>query len=337
MVKGVFMRENLIGKRFGHLRVVASVPDEVSPKGAHQARWECVCDCGAKVITRGSSLKSGHTKGCGQKHRKIEDLTGRTFGKLTVIERGEDYINKDGTKYIRWYCRCECGRMSLVRGVALKYGSTKSCGICTRSASNMGKHQHDLTGKKFGRWTVLYENGRLTEPRGRVVPLWRCRCECGEERDIRAGTLVSGNSLSCGCYKHDMLAEKVKQGFGTSFSERTVNDFLKQYAEYYECQYTFPDLRSDSGYPLSYDFLVYKDGKPALLIECQGRQHYEPVEFFGGDERFVIQQKNDNKKRMYAAKHNIPLLEIPYTCNTQESIYQMLSLHKKGLFSYECS
>lgn len=51
---------------------------------------------------------------------------------------------------------------------------------------------------------------------------------------------------------------------------------------------------------------------------------------------FVVQQVNDNKKRVYAAKHNIALLEIPYTCVTDESIIQLLMTYNNGLFSYEC-
>jgi len=265
-----------------------------------------------------------------------EDLSGRKFGLLTVIGPSDDEITKSGAHIPRWECRCECGAIVVTRGSSLKSGHTKSCGVCTRSISNMGRGQRDLTGRVFGKWTVLYENGRLVEPRGRLVPLWHCRCGCGVERDIRAGTLVSGNSLSCGCYKHEKLSELSKLGFGISRAERCVNDFLSHYAEYYESQVIYSDLRGNSGYPLSYDFAVYKDGKVALLIECQGRQHYEPVEYFGGQERFVVQQANDNKKRVYAAKHNIALLEIPYTCVTDESIIQLLMTYNNGLFSYEC-
>ena len=329
------MREDLTGRKFGLLTVISPAEDEITKSGRHIPRWKCCCECGAIVVTRGSSLKSGHTKGCGQKHRAVKDMVGKKFNKLTVIERADDYINKNGTKHVRWLCRCDCGRETIVRGTALRYGSTKSCGICTRSNSNMGKGQRDLTGQVFGRWTVLYENGRLVEPRGRIVPLWHCRCECGVERDIRAGTLVSGNSLSCGCYKYERLSELSKLGFGISKTEQFVNDFLSKYTEYYESQVIYPDLRGDSGYPLSYDFAIYKDGKVKLLIECQGKQHYQPVEYFGGEERFIIQQINDNKKRIYAAKHDIPLLEIPYICSTDGSIIQLLMTYNNGLFSYE--
>lgn len=52
----------------------------------------------------------------------------------------------------------------------------------------------DLTNKKFGRWTVLF---RVQCDRKQTK--WRCKCECGIERDVFANHLTRGNSLSCGC------------------------------------------------------------------------------------------------------------------------------------------
>lgn len=67
----------------------------------------------------------------------------------------------------------------------------------------------DLTGKTFGRWTVLYRDG--TDKRGSVM--WRCRCECGTEATVRGSSLTSGNSKSCGCYNHDSkVANATKHG-----------------------------------------------------------------------------------------------------------------------------
>lgn len=316
-------REDLTGRTFGLLTVIGPASDEISSTGRRQPRWKCKCVCGAEVITRAGSLKSGHTKGCGQKHRRVEDLTGQKFGKLTVIERATDYLNRDGTKYIQWLCQCECGNKTIVRATSLKNGHTQSCG-CLHHDSAMGVGLEDITGQTFGRWAVLYKAGSLKEPRGRLVTLWHCRCECGEERDLRAGTLKSGNSLSCGCYKHDALSEKAKCGFGLSKGEAMVNQYLQENGFYYEPQRIYPDLRGESGYPLSYDFLVYDNGQPKLLIECQGQQHYHPVEYFGGEQQFKVQQKNDNIKRKYAMKMGLSLLEIPYTCNTYESVVQLL-------------
>jgi hypothetical protein len=59
----------------------------------------------------------------------------------------------------------------------------------------------NLAGKKFGRWTVLeiayISNG---------VVFWKCRCDCGKESIVRAGSLPTGRSKSCGCYKNEVAA-----------------------------------------------------------------------------------------------------------------------------------
>lgn len=66
------------------------------------------------------------------------------------------------------------------------------------------------------------------------------------------------------------------------------------------------------------------------MIECQGKQHYEPIEYFGGVKQFKVQQDNDEKKRNYAKQHNIDLLEIPYIYNTKKDIIQILEDNIKG-------
>ena len=319
----------MTGQIFGLLTVISPAPDKVAANGSHIAMWRCRCVCGTEVITRAASLKSGHTKGCGQKHRAIKDMVGFRAGRLTVIERASDYINADGTRHIRWKCRCDCGRETVVRGTALRNGSTQSCG-CLRNEHLMGIGQEDLTGQTFGYWTVLYEAGRIREPSGRLVPMWHCYCKCGTERDIRAGTLKSGQSLSCGCYKYEHLTGLSHSGFGVSKAEQVVNGYLTKLNVYFETQKIFSTLKSKAGYPLSYDFLVYKENVPYLLIECQGAQHYHPVEYFGGEKQFVVQQENDNLKRKYAAKLGIPLLEIPYICNTEDSIIQFVCSYFEG-------
>lgn len=57
-----------------------------------------------------------------------------------------------------------------------------------------------------------------------------------------------------------------------------------------------------------------------MLIEFQGRQHYESVERFGGSKGFEQRQKNDAIKRDYAKEHGYFLLEIPHTEENIEGI-----------------
>lgn len=58
------------------------------------------------------------------------DLTGKVFGKLTVIEQTDDYISPQGTHYAQWLCECLCPEHNrvVVLGNDLKRGKTTSCG-----------------------------------------------------------------------------------------------------------------------------------------------------------------------------------------------------------------
>ena len=58
------------------------------------------------------------------------DLTGQTFGRLTVIKQAEDYIDKKGKHYAQWLCKCNCENETeiIVRGQNLISRNTMSCG-----------------------------------------------------------------------------------------------------------------------------------------------------------------------------------------------------------------
>lgn len=54
----------------------------------------------------------------------------------------------------------------------------------------------DLTGKKFGRLTVIkYMNNSK----------WLCKCDCGNEKIVISGDLTRGHTVSCGCFKKTRL------------------------------------------------------------------------------------------------------------------------------------
>ena len=46
------------------------------------------------------------------------DLTGKKFGRLTVIKRDEDRIQPSGQHKARWLCKCDCGNPNLKIGLA---------------------------------------------------------------------------------------------------------------------------------------------------------------------------------------------------------------------------
>jgi len=57
---GVF--KDLTGQRFNRLVAIKRIE---SPNNKHGAIWECVCDCGNKVVVASGNLKNGNTKSCG--------------------------------------------------------------------------------------------------------------------------------------------------------------------------------------------------------------------------------------------------------------------------------
>lgn len=56
---------------------------------------------------------------------QIVDMTGKTFGLLTVIRRNGTYAK---TTQAAWLCRCQCGKETTVDGNLLRSGNTRSCG-----------------------------------------------------------------------------------------------------------------------------------------------------------------------------------------------------------------
>lgn len=73
------------------------------------------------------------------------------------------------------------------------------------------KQHEDLTGRKFGRWTVLGEGTHKYSGKHRIL-YWKCKCECGTFKEIHGGSLVLRRSESCGC----LLKEKLKNGLNST-------------------------------------------------------------------------------------------------------------------------
>ncbi len=91
--------------------------------------------------------------------------------------------------------------------------------------------------------------------------------------------------------------------------ENAIKSYLIEHDIKFIPRKTYDNLRGINGGKLSYDFFLPEYN---LLIEFQGEQHESPVEFFGGEEQFKIQQEHDLRKREYAKQHKINLLEIWY-------------------------
>lgn len=123
----VKVKHNLVGQRFGSLKVLYQTEDKICKNNKRRAVWHCLCDCGNEVDVVDYSLKNGDSKTCG-KHKKFVDLTRMTFGRVTVIK----YVGTDEkTGNALWKCKCKCGNIFICKGVQLtRTKGMKTCKIC---------------------------------------------------------------------------------------------------------------------------------------------------------------------------------------------------------------
>ncbi|QUI25927.1 hypothetical protein HZI73_26300 (plasmid) [Vallitalea pronyensis] len=128
---------------------------------------------------------------------RLDDLTGRKFGKLTPIE----YLKE----HKKWLCRCDCGKEIKVYATNLKQGRTVTCG-CTK------EWYGDIVGKKFGRLTV---KKNLGYDKNKKSTLYECECDCGKIKTVARKSLLrdKAKTLSCGCL-HDELFSNNREKTG---------------------------------------------------------------------------------------------------------------------------
>lgn len=184
------------GARFGRWTVL----DDRILSDRGEGKWLCRCDCGTERYVLERSLLYGDSESCGclRKERSAQavspDLTGKTFGALTVIRKIEMESRPGST---RWLCRCDCGASYEVMGTLLTTGRRTHC---PGKVHEKNYAYSDITGRKFGRLTAWYPSKR-SDSSGSVI--WRCRCDCGKEVDASYNCLLYTNLKSCGCQKKE--------------------------------------------------------------------------------------------------------------------------------------
>ena len=295
---------DLINQKFGKLTVIKKTDQRDSNR---RILWLCQCECGKERIVNTSYLKNGRVYACEQCAKIISqekrkntlskniknDLTGKVFGRLTVIEPTK---KRTTDRCIIWHCKCECGNECEISSKALVQGNTKSCGcLNTETRAALGRNnKKDLTGLVFGKLTVIEDSGK----RYNNNILWRCQCECGNQPLIKGTSLIHGVK-SCGCLK--------------SKGEARIAQILSENNIQFETQKTFKDcLFPNSNYHAYFDFWV--DNR--YLIEYDGIQHFEintNPKSWNTETNLLETQKRDRFKNEWCILKNIPLIRIPYT------------------------
>lgn len=292
------MYKDLTGQKFGKLTALEYVEIK-NKKEKHQ--WKCICDCGKEVTVPTNSLTSGKTKSCGclrnTKMLNSVDLTGKTFGQLTVIEPTKKRIQRK----VVWKCKCTCGNICEVLGVNLTTGRTLSCG-CSKY-KKVAEHYREKCPQKgdiINNTEILdfyYEPDNRNYNECWVV----CKCKyCGKIFSVRATALKSNETKSCGCIKR-------------SEGETIIAKLLKENNILFETEKIFKDCYySNERCKCRFDFYVNQE----YIIEFDGKQHFKECKgrentWFTEEILETIRQR-DEYKNNWCKKHNIPLIRIPY-------------------------
>lgn len=149
---------------------------------------------------------------------KFIDLTGKKFGRLTVLERTEE---KGSRSEIKWQCKCDCGNVVIVRGQYLRSGATKSCGCYHREQTSKATKIHGLKHERLYR---IWKN-------------MKSRCYCVNKPDYHR---YGGRGIEvCSEWKENYLAFRewaLKNGYEENLSIDRI-DFNKNY-EPSNCRWT---------------------------------------------------------------------------------------------------
>lgn len=153
---------NIIGEKFGRLTVL-DIDGSNIESSTYKQKYICLCDCGNYTKVRYDNLIYGHTKSCGclidESHTKrIEDLSGKRFGRLTVIS-----IKQTNKKRVEWICKCDCGNTAIVTSAHLKNGHTKSCGCLFKEKRQSTNLSHGMSKSRiYALWNMMKQ--RCTNP-----------------------------------------------------------------------------------------------------------------------------------------------------------------------------
>lgn len=316
---------DLSGNQYGRLNVLYRSTDEKMSNGNSTPRYACQCECGDVILVRATSLKNGHTASCKRcnrreslKDKNLENLIGKKFNRWTVIKRAPSILEPRGKYATVWTCKCDCGTIRDIRALSLKAGTTQSCGCYKHDMLTVKRNLHN---QQFGLWRVISKEPIIKKSNinNRWYYYWLCECQCSSktQRYVTEQSLIKLKSTSCGCYSESLLEQYTVQ-------------ILNKYNINYKKQLSFNDLRGVNNGLLSYDFGIYdKSDNLLCLIECQGKQHYEPCDFFGGLETFKIQLKHDRLKKNHAIKLNVDFFEIMYDdrFNIEPKIIKILNYY----------
>lgn len=170
---------DLTGKTFGCFYVEGEDNNVQRGNGKHKY-WLCRCNlCGVQYSLRSSDLRGGGKTECrctlSQRMSEscTDDLTGMTFGHLTILGRDRSAPPCAG-QHARWLCKCDlCGRVeSNSSSMLLQYGKDRclTCGGSSIGEKKVGELllENGITYVREATFDTCRNDGRTNGKRGKL-------------------------------------------------------------------------------------------------------------------------------------------------------------------------
>lgn len=254
------------------------------------------CSCGNEFVVDLTKMVNGYYKVICCDDCKLEKY--KIYGVKKTTKKHLEIIKKNNYSIIdEEYYKDKTINCSTLVDVIDKdgYKGSVSSNLCNKSKT-FTKFSPNIN-KKFYIYNInLFYNKNNIECKcigsknGKIL----LKCKCGNEF-----------LLECKYIKYSYMCSKCNDK--ESMLEKRVSEYLKSKNIDFKREYRFKDCKDKI--PLPFDFYLPKLN---ICIETDGKQHYEVVNCFGGEEDFNKRKLHDEIKNEYCHKKNIKLIRIPY-------------------------
>lgn len=258
----------------------------------------CHSCCGIKAT------ELGFLKRAKKRFKKIEDICkNRNYKLITTFD---EYI--DGNTLVRFICD-KHGEQAIKANNFCNGSGCHSCRLDIISKSN----RFDIN-KVRSIIEEINDNTWLNpdEYKSSSTCNLKIKCKCGNTYITSLDSYVHYNVTRCPkCSNSESKAESFIKSFLIN-----NNIIFKQEKGFDECR----DINR-----LPFDFYLPEYN---MIVEYNGKQHYEPIDYFGGENAFEIRRKHDEIKYEYCKSNNIKLVIIPYweEKNIEDILIKQLNL-----------
>jgi hypothetical protein len=265
------------------------------------AKLKYIASCGHERSITFVSFKAGLGELCHQcSQQQVADKYRHTFDfvKNFFEERDCKLISK---KYINCHSKlkyvAQCGHEETINFAHFQNGEGLVCKKCA------GIRKYTIEEVK----TYFKNNGcvLLSEKYVNSHSKLKYIAFCGHENEVSFSNFRSGSGLTC------------SKCFGST-GEKIIANVLNQNGVIYEQEKKMTGCKGKR--ELRFDFYIPTYN---ICIEYDGRQHFESIEYFGGEKQLIQQQTYDKIKNQYCLDNNIILIRIPYTFTEREIVFTL--------------